>query len=319
MSALDLGVNGQKPSTSAAALVDDYVYLAGRPPLRGYLRFMTDRANRAVERRTLVEEWRAAAEHVRTLEPLEGGWADNPSILPLDDHLQHLRAELYEDAVFLRGFDKLPTEVAVVELDRLVVYQRHINLRYVDILQKRLGRAPSDEDVFRFCLPADHPHPETRWMEIRNNTWACVSPSNDLRFLDTVLLEPSQIMGIPTSGPLSGVVGVMVGYGSNFLNVIHAEGRLILNNGSHRAYALRNMGFARVPCVVQHYSSRDEFGAVGASVLRRNPDLYLKHPRPPLLKDYFDPQLRKIVPTPRRTRQVRVTVEIEETDLPALG
>jgi len=113
-------------------------------------------------------------------------------------------------------------------------------------------------------------------------------------------------------------VGIAVGFSSNFLNAIYAENRLILNNGNHRAYALRNLGVAHAPCVIEHVSSRDELDLVAASAVRSDPDLYLKHPRPMMLKDYFNPKLRKAVPVHRRLRQVIVQFEAEENYAPAL-
>jgi hypothetical protein len=315
---LELAIEGLGPP-AVLPRTDDYVYLAGRPPLRSYLDFIKTAADgHGADRRAIVEDWRAAQEHIRTLETTEAGWADDAPILPLGGHLEHLRQELLRDPVFQNAVDRLPTDIAVVELDRLVVYQKHIDLRYVELLKERLGPAPGDEDIFRTCLPAHHPHPEVRWMQILEDTWVCVSPSNDLRSLGLTVLAPSQVVGYRASGPLAGVVAAVVGFGSNFLHVFHAEGRLILNNGSHRAYALRDMGVTRVPCVVKHIASREELKAFAPSKITRNPDLYLKHPRPPLLKDYFDPRLRRVVPVPRKTRQVRVTVRVEETYLPAL-
>jgi len=57
---------------------------------------------------------------------------------------------------------------------------------------------------------------------------------------------------------------------------------------------------------------------VASSAVRRNPDLYLKHARPPMLKDYFNPQLRLVRPVHRRLRQVTVRIEVEEDFVPAL-
>jgi hypothetical protein len=108
----------------------------------------------------------------------------------------------------------------------------------------------------------------------------------------------------------------MVGYGSNYLNAVHVENRLVLNNGSHRAFALREAGIKQVPCIVQHVSRRDELELV-LPLLQQHPELYLTHPRPPVLKDYFDAQLRKLVAVPRRLRHVRVTFGVEQLDLPA--
>jgi hypothetical protein len=102
------------------------------------------------------------------------------------------------------------------------------------------------------------------------------------------------------------------------MNAIYAEKRLILNNGSHRAFTLRQLGVTHVPCIIQHVSSRDELEVVGSSSVRRDPDLFLKHPRPPMLRDYFNPQLRLVMPVHRRLRQITVRFEIEEEFIPAL-
>lgn len=316
---LELALESLGPVVACPPGLDPYVYLAGRPPLKGYIDFMTAAADgRGVDRRALVDDWRAAQQHIRKLETDEAGWADGAPIQPLGSHLEPLREALLQDPVFQRAVDRVPTDIGVVDLDRLVVYQKHIDLRYVGLLKERLGPRPGEADIFRACLPVDHPHPEVRWMKIRRDTWVCVSASNDLRFLGVTQLEPSLVAGYRAAGPLAGLVAAVVGFGSNFFHVMHAEGRLLLHNGSHRAYALREMGFTHLPCIIKRIGSREELKAFASSKVLRDPDLYLRHPRPPLLKDYFDPRLRRVVPVPRKTRQVRVTIRVEETYLPAL-
>src|SRR5258707_13821332 len=98
-----------------------------------------------------------------------------------------------------------------------------------------------------------------------------MSPSDDMRFLGSMSLEPENITDYPPPGNLAGVVGLAVGFGSNFLNAIYAEKRLILNNGSHRAYALRDLGIARVPCIVQHISSRTEVSVLASTAITDAP------------------------------------------------
>jgi hypothetical protein len=57
---------------------------------------------------------------------------------------------------------------------------------------------------------------------------------------------------------------------------------------------------------------------VASSDVRHNPDFFLKHPRPSMLKDYFNPRLYTVMPVERRLRQIRVRFEIEESYVPAL-
>src|SRR5205814_2126409 len=98
----------------------------------------------------------------------------------------------------------------------------------------------------------------------------------------------AQVSGYAPQGPIAGLLAAVVGFGSNFLNALHVEGRLILNNGSHRSYAMREAGIRQVPCIVQTVSSRDELEAVANAEVHQKADLYLRSPRPPVLKDYFD-------------------------------
>ncbi|MEX2173336.1 MAG: hypothetical protein WD872_03180, partial [Pirellulaceae bacterium] len=143
-----------------------------------------------------------------------------------------------------------------------------------------------------------------------------VSEANDLRFLESICLGPDQLVNYSAVGPLAGVVGLVVGYSSNYLNVVAVENRFVLNNGYHRAYALRELGVTHVPCVIQRVTRREELEVVGTGALRRTPDLYLQQRRPPVFKDFFEPKLRKIVALAPKARQVRITFTIEEISVP---
>jgi hypothetical protein len=299
---------------------DECLYLIGWPKVKHFLRFARHHAIESPSEEALLEQWQAAKAHIRTLEEQEAGFADNPAITGLEGipTYEPLLVEFLKDPLVQNGLNTVPTEVAFVELDRLVVHQKHIDVTFVRRLQKQLGPSPSDEDVFRACLPYDRPQPPVKWTRLDDDGYVFASPSNDLRFLGALPLEPDDVKGYPHAGELVGVVGLSVGFGSNFLSAIDCENRLILNNGSHRAYALRAMGLKRAPCVIQHVATRDELDLVGSAELRRDPDLYLRGPRPPMLRDYFDPNLRTVMPVHRMVRQVRVTFSVSEHYVPAV-
>jgi hypothetical protein len=299
--------------------LDDHVLLVGRPPVGEYLGFIK---TLGVEGETanlgqLTAEWRAANDHVRELERREGGWADNPPIALVPASFEPLKRRILEDPMFQRCFQFVPTEIGIVELDRLVVFQKHINLAYVRELKRKLGEKPTPEAVFQVSLPFDHPHPPVKMRQTAQNAYTFISPSDDFRLLEATLLKPHQITEYSPHGPMVAVVGLVMGYGSNFLNAIHAENRLILNNGSHRAFALRDLGITHVPCIIQRVSRRDELELVGSADVQQNPDRYLKAARPPVLKDYFDPALRKIIPVVRKHRMARISFGYEQGDIPA--
>jgi hypothetical protein len=298
------------------------LYLMGRPPLKDYLGYLRKQAKdgASLSQTLLAEEWRAANMHIKDIAADEYGWANDAPIAPLPEHLLPLREQLLASPVYQQcSFRIGPSEIGIVELDRLVVYQKHINLSHVERLTQQLGPSPSEEQVFQLCLPLDQPTPPLQWIKADKNTFVFVSPSNDLRCLESTVVEPAQLCNFPRSSKLiAGVAGITVGFGSNFLHVLRAEGRMVLKNGSHRAYALRKVGITHVPCIINHVAGREELRVVGADDLCRNPDLYLKHPRPSLFKDYFDPLLHKTFEVQRKLRQIRVRIEVEEIDVPAL-
>jgi len=298
---------------------DETLYLIGRPTLKQFLRFARRQAVNPPDEGILTDEWQAASEVVRTLEREEAGAADNPPItkLEVNSKTEPLLTEFLQDPLVQNGFNTVPTEVAFVELDRLVVYQHHIDLTYVRLLERDLGASPSEEQIFRTSLMHDHPQPPVKWSRVRGNRFVFMSPSNDMRFLGTMKLKAGNIQDYPPPGNTAGIIGLAVGFGSNFLNAIYAENRLILNNGSHRAYALRKMGVTHVPCIIQHVSSREKLDVVAASEVADRPDYYLKHPRPSMLRDYFNPKLHTVMQVHRRMRQITVKFDVEESYVPA--
>jgi hypothetical protein len=307
---------------------EDCVFLVGHVPLDQYLDFLESDAvgvSRA-DRAALAADWRAADDRRQALEEAERRWLETPPlhaqvdhrVAPLPPEMQPFAGGLTGHPVFRRAFGTVPARVAMVELDALVVYQRTINLEHVRRLSERLGAAPAPRELFDFCLPAHHSPgdlPPHRLRKVDDEEFLFTCESNDLRFLEAAALRPEQLEGYDAPGPVAGVVALVVGFGSNFLNVISAEGKLVLNNGNHRAYALRELGVTHAPCVVQDVTRREELKVVGGGRLRRDPDRYLRPPRPPMLKDFFDPLLSRRVRLVKKTRHVRVRFTVEEESL----
>jgi len=310
-------VETERTAQTAQSDADETLYLIGRPTLRQFRRFVRHHAVNPDSEGALTDEWNAASEYIRSLEKEEAGLADDHVISKLGPEYEPLLIEFLKDPLVQNGFNTVPTEIALIELDCLVVHQKHIDLTYVRQLKKRLSSAPGMEEIFRTCLPYDHPHAPVKWLK-QGDKFIFMSPSNDLRFLGTMRLQPDNIVDYAPPGDLVSVVGLALGFGSNFLNAAYFNKRLILQNGSHRAYALREMGVTHVPCIIEHVSSTEELEVVVTSEVRDNPDLYLKHPRPPMLRDYFNPRLRKVMLVHQQVRQITVKFEVEESFAPAM-
>jgi hypothetical protein len=271
----------------------------GKPPIKG----------------PLADEWRQANDHVSALEKTEAGIADGLQVAPLPAPLTQLAEQIRAQPSFQKTFGLIPTQFGVAELDRLIVYQKFINLGYVGTLKSTFTPTPTEVDVAQLAFGVGRPSAAVRQMQTAANAYTFLSPSNDFRLLEAALLQPQQVAAPSNGNPVAHVV-ISIGFGTNVLNVVAIENRLVLNNGSHRAYFLRELGITHSPCVVQYVSRRDELELVGGE-LQQNPDRYLKTARPPLLKDYFDPKLRKVVPVYKKNRSVKVQFGCEVMDVPA--
>jgi hypothetical protein len=297
---------------------EEHYCLLTRSSLGDYLSFMGDYASDGTgsDRRRLVNEWKAAASRMEELRESEPDIADGRKPTPLPTSLRNLAARVQADPIYQKAFDDGEYEIALVDLDRVIVSQKLVCIEHLRRLQERLGEKPTAEQLFRFCLPVDRPPVEHRASRTGDDEFAFTSKSNDLRFLEAVMLRPDQLVGYQANGPVAGVIALVVGYGSNFLNVLSIEGRLLLNNGHHRACALWESGIRNVPCIVQTIEHPDEIQVHAPRPVRKDPAFYLTDPRPPLLRDYFDPVLSRRVHVGLTTKQVRVRYSIDERDMP---
>lgn len=298
--------------------MDDYVFLIGRPPILEFIGFVKGMAvdGRELDDGVLAAEWRSANDRVRELEASEGGVVDNPTVGPVSEHIRPMLEAALADSSAKKTFSLFPSSWGTVELDRLIVYQKFINLRYVAELKQEAPTVWSPEHLAAYSTGSGVPKAGVRVSQSGPNIFAFTSPSEDLRFLDVARLDPSQVSGYVAPGSVAALVAVAVGFGPNFITVLRIGNRLILHNGSHRAYALRELGVTHVPCLVQHISRDDELELVGVPDLKANSDRYLKGSRPALLKDYFDLRLRKVVRVVRKHRLVQVQLGWQEGKVP---
>src|SRR5258708_2462711 len=141
--------------TNLPVTSDPHVFLIGRPPIGELLGFIRTMAvdGQNVDLGDLTAEWRAANDHVLKLEKDEAGASDNPLVTGLAEALRPLATAVMTDPVYRRAYRFVPTDVAMIDLNQVVVFQKFINLQYVDELKRRLGPTPSPESIFHFALP----------------------------------------------------------------------------------------------------------------------------------------------------------------------
>ncbi|MFC4313207.1 hypothetical protein ACFPN2_29280 [Steroidobacter flavus] len=288
------------------------LWLLGQPPLGRYIEFVEQAAGGArTDRAALMEEWRAANDYYQELERSEAGIANSGSHRELDASFASMISEVTAHPHYRRAFDTLPTTFMLVELDKLIVFQRHVRRTFVAELMRRVGPVPTPEALFRFCMPLEPSAPASvRICELGSHRYVFRCESVDLRYHESTVLRPEQVRDYHSFGAIAGIVGVVVGFGCDFLNGIRVGNRILLHNGYHRACALRSLGMTHAPCIVQTATRSDEIQAVVKGRVAEQPEFYFESARPPLLKDFFDPRLRKVLPLRRQMHLVEVTLEI---------
>jgi hypothetical protein len=292
------------------------MWLLGQPPLRKYLDFITGfgAGPHIVDRSPLVQEWSAAAAWYEELARLEPGVADHLDCEPLAPALAPLAEATLASPRFTLSFNTLPSRLAMVELGRLVVCQNHVTRSFVDRLKESLGPDPDPAALFHFCLPPEEGKAPVRIRELGARRYEFRSDSTDFRFHEPVLLKPHQLADHASFGAVAAALGLVVGYSSNFLNAVCDDdsGRLVLHNGYHRACALLELGITHAPCVVQTVTSRDELDLVAKPIVANGPGYFFNAPRPPLLRDFLDPRIRKLLPIRKVSRVIEVAFEVRD-------
>ena len=301
-------------------VIDEYIHLVGRPSIREFIGFVRrHRVHGArFERGPLIQEWQRANEHIRELEKTEKGLADDVEQSELPEDMREVADAELATAKWTAAWEGLNYRWRMVELDRLVVFQKTINLRFVREIQAELPLKPGNDDIVRVAVGKAWQAPPVRVTRSEEYTFLCVSHSNDVRILEIEAFDPALIQGYQPPGHASTVIGICVGYTANMLTAIQVRNRLILMNGSHRAFALKDLGVSHVPCLVLSLSREDEFDLKAPEAVKENRELYLRGARPPLFKDYFDPQLRSIVQASRTHHLVQLQIGFQKIALAAM-
>lgn len=290
---------------------DEHLLLLGYPPAAEFFHLVRTQVSdgERLSAATLAREWRAANEHVRGLRASEAGIADQVPLEELPAALVELARLCLQSPPLRYSQEITPRRWAIVELERLIVIQRRISLGWTSELKSILGAEPTDGDLVRFATGALIPQPRVRVVRGDDARYILTCDSGELQFLGSRKLDPRACDDGAIGGHTAHLLGLFVGFGVNVMCALHYRGRLILTNGTHRAYALKELGIAHAPCLILDAAHEDELELLGMRELRPQIERYVRSARPPLLKDYFDPALRKIVPLMR----ARYALELKVT------
>ena len=300
------------------AAKSEYIQLLGRGSLAEFLELAkrsTMAPGSSIDR-DLAHSWRSAKGHIRILESTDAGYADGATRGALTGDVQAAANAILADPVVASHLPAIPMQWSLVELDRLVVYQNYIDLKYVEHLNGLLPNDPSATDIFRFVAGQTTPPPPIAFTRLSESCVQFSSISSDMRHIENIAVPYQSINGLSVTGRAEAVLAICIGYSSNILTAIAVRNRIVLGNGTHHAYVARARGITHVPCLLREIGDLDEIPLLRINELTQNSSLYLSSPRPPLFKDYFDPRLHRVLELPKYRRHLQVQVSLQYSRTP---
>ncbi|WP_245879447.1 hypothetical protein [Xanthomonas pisi] len=315
----------KNPATEAGMHVEDTtdafdptLVLHGLFPLSRLIRFVRERCPPGhVDEAEQLQRWRDARAVALELAASEAGYADAIDVQALPDDLQALGAAALRQPSMHRITSLVPRAWRMVEVDRMVVFQDSLNLRHLATLREFFPAAPSAREVMALAAGQGvGAHPPVRYSQA-DGDYAFASASNDLRFLDVAVLDPSAITSYEPFGAASHAIVIYLGFSDNVISATRFGDRIILTNGSHRAHLLRSLGIRHIPCLVTDASDNDISDILLPAAIKQEREFYLRAARPPLFKDYSDARLTQVVPVVRKNYVLRAKLDLKRTTVPA--
>ncbi|MGB4116623.1 MAG: hypothetical protein WBK51_08775 [Polaromonas sp.] len=302
---------------SSADQPDQVLCLTGVTRLADFITFVRERTTGGVERELgeLAGTWRKAACSFEALQATEAGIADSVKVLPLPRMLRTHVKKLTKLAHFQQTFSSVPVAFGMVELDKLVVYQQHIMSSSVLKMTQTLTPDMNHTAMADLCLPLTQTDAGFRMVSQDDGRFIFLSDNHDARFQGAQLVKPSDIKGLKINGYSQAVVALSVGFTTNVLNVVRYGSRMVLNNGYHRAFALRQMGVTHAPCLIQVCAHWEDLSLVGSREMMDNGPVYFSAARPPLLKDFADPGLTLAFPAKALRKEIRIKYDADSAQL----
>ncbi len=267
----------------------------------------------------IIGDWTSASKHFQEIVQTEKGEAEKIDVKAVPAEFTSKLEDIANDHLFKQTFSLLPFEFKLVEADRLVAGQRSVNLDYVEALGKQVPTNPTISDLIDFCLSPQKQVKLPAEQMLGQNVYSFTSENLDFRFLGGFrkLLTEEDIKASTAGGYPQAAIVLLVGLGNSTMNVLAFRNRYVLNNGFHRAYALRSIGVTHIPILVQRVGNQQlEFPPAVADLPR---EYLLGAERPALMKDFLNPQLTRKLRVKAQNKIVQVQWTASQFPIPIVG
>ena len=221
-------------------------------------------------------------------------------------------------------YRELSFDVKSVRIDYLLPLQYQINLEHIAELSKTIRPRMAEPALLDLCIDlrgeADPSLMRQQFRTSQEGAGSAIftSESEDLRLraVECRDVYVHEREGRPLAETRAKAVVLMFGRGDPFVSafstyrmVAGPDGRavkrplIILNNGLHRAFALKRAGYTHMPCVVADLTPATE----ASYLMNWGPRLgYLNLNRPPLVKDFLNSGLTSLISAPAKRSMLRL-------------
>ena len=274
----------------AAAKVHETIWLLGQPSLEDSLASSIVDLGGETPGARPGRRWRVANDYYYDLRNGKQASPTRSTVRPVDKKLQPISTRSPRTSAF-SARSTLSDEVRdgrTRQDHRLAASHRHHPYRR---LQATLGPNAGAAQLLQFCQRVDRPTRRLRSATPARTTISS-STSSDFRFNEAKILSPEQFAKIPASRRWQ-AARALRRLQLKFPQRCCIGQRMVLHNGHHRAYALRGVRLHPRPCIVQTVTRVTNSNLVASRDVV-DESAFFPGARPPLLKDFFDPIIRKM-------------------------
>lgn len=212
--------------------------------------------------------------------------------------------------------------IKMIKIDALITLQNFVNLDRVAKLVKQIKKDAMIDELLDYTFDFSRKPPTIRSHLISNNAILFSTDDHDVRPGKIEVRKISRYSENDKNGAIPAlVIPIVEGESSIYCVRTYSTQQmpdgtskkvyfLTLQNGIHRAYALRSLGIEYMPCLIIDPLTAGEsnmlMGNWTQERLQQN-----SSQRPPLMKDFFNPNLTEKFRVPKTSRCIKVEWKIE--------
>ncbi|MBI1829725.1 MAG: hypothetical protein HY222_00685 [Thaumarchaeota archaeon] len=213
--------------------------------------------------------------------------------------------------------------IKMVKIEALITLQNSVNLDRATKLTHKIKKNATIDELLDYTFDFNRKAPEIRSHIISNTAVLFSTTDHDVRPGKIEVRKINRYTENDENGSKIPALVIPIVEGESFIYCIRtwtmapmSDGTmkkiyfLTLQNGIHRAYALRSLGIEYMPCLIIDPATAGETNIL---TVNWSPERLQQNvtQRPPLMKDFFNPELTEKFNVPKTMRCIKVEWKIE--------